>query len=481
MDGVNGSFKKEFIKNLIVTGGYNYVSQLINFFASTIIARFLLPENFGVVAIIAVFTGFVTIFSDSGISLAVIKSRYGYSYDKAMDTLSIFIGVLLFMILTIIAFPITAFYEDERLLLPTILLGSNFVLRSVVIVRGALLSKTMDFNYLGKVTILTTLISGVLTILLAYFGAEHWSLIISQLASSILTAILYESRVRLGFKLYSLKYVIVGFNRTKSVILNLIGFNLINYWARNSDNLIIGKLYGVRDLGIYSRAYTLLTLPLSLISGLTGSILYPSLKGLKDRGVPIQEEYLFILNLINMLSFPVAFILIVFPEELVGVLWGGNWSAVSSLLPYFGVLIFSQSLLSTCGNVLILEGKEKALLFSGWVGAAIMIIGIAIGSSISILAIGQVYSLFFILFVVPFNMFYLFVGALRFRCKDIFFFWVPIIIASIGVWVGCYRQSDEIKLSFLMGLLIVIVLRNGSYLKKAVLSLFIQKGAKIAG
>ncbi|RYG47193.1 MAG: hypothetical protein EOO01_15180, partial [Chitinophagaceae bacterium] len=74
------SFKKTLVKNLLVSGGYNYLSQAIAFFSSIIVSRLLTPESYGFVGIITVFTGFLSIFADSGISLAVIRSNYLYTY-----------------------------------------------------------------------------------------------------------------------------------------------------------------------------------------------------------------------------------------------------------------------------------------------------------------------------------------------------------------------------------------------------------------
>src|SRR5690606_27975806 len=124
----------------------------------------------------------------------------------------------------------------------------------------------------------------------------------------------YEYKLRFKFSVYALPYIKVSFRYTKSLIGSLIGFNLVNYWARNADNLLVGKLYGVNDLGIYNRAYSLLTLPLTLITGLMGTVLYPSLKKLKNDGGDIRVEYMYVLKVTRFLVFPVSFILLLFPH-----------------------------------------------------------------------------------------------------------------------------------------------------------------------
>ncbi|WP_069659967.1 oligosaccharide flippase family protein [Arcticibacter eurypsychrophilus] len=459
------SFKKTFFKNILVTGGYNYISQLIVFLSSFITARLLLPENYGLVGLITVFTNFISVFSDSGISLAVIKSDYGRSYYKGLDTLSIIIGVALFFLTSLLAWPIASFYGNHNLILPAIVLSLTFITRSMSIVRAALLSKALNFNDIGKITLINTIVSIILTIILAYLGAEHWSIIIPQIVTSIIAVVYYEHKTGLGCKLYPFKYAKIAYKHTQNSIKNLLGFNLINYWARNSDNLIVGKFYGVNDLGIYNRAYSLLTLPLSLVTGLMGTVLYPSLKKLKSEGGDINKEYVFVLKIISILVYPIASIFILFPEQLVSFLWGQNWLAVGKLLPYFGLLIFGQSLLSTTGNILVLLNKEKKLMISGWVSAFFTIAGISIGAYYSLVGIAQFYSLSFILFVLPFNMIFIFYKALAFNLRQLLLFWLPVILLSLGIWFACFYDQFELKLFFLFLMLINLGISSGKEIK----------------
>src|SRR5690606_30640186 len=207
--------------------------------------------------------------------------------------------------------------KNSELVIPTLVLGSLFVIRSLSLLRGALLSKSMRFNIIGRTTLISTSVQVLLTIILAYLGADYWSLIIPQVVSSFLILLFYEKETNVGFKVYPLPYVKVAFAHTKRTIGNIMGFNSVNYWARNSDNLIVGKFYGVADLGIYNRGYNLLMIPLTLITGIIGAVLYPSLKKSKSEGGDFHKEYFFILRMITVISYPISFTLILFPNELV--------------------------------------------------------------------------------------------------------------------------------------------------------------------
>lgn len=451
------SFKRGFFQNLLVSGGYNYATQGILFFSTVITSRLLAPETFGFVGLIAVFTGFVSIFSDTGISYAVIRSDYKRTYHKALDNLALYMGFCLCGITLLAAYPISLFFRNKLLLFPTMVMGALFVLKSMSLVRAALLSKALRFGTIGKVTLATSVLQVVLTVVLALSGCGYWSLIVPQLVSGFLTVVLYERHVKLGFRFCSFAQCKVAFRYTRKTIGNLMGFNLIYYWARNLDNLIVGRSYGVMDLGIYNRAYNLLMMPMGIITGLIGTVLFPSLKKLKSEGGDVSREYLFILKILSAVTFPVSAVLVLFPEDLVLMLWGPRWLGVSQFLPYFGLLLFSQSLLSTTGSLLVLFEKERTMVLSGWVGTVATTGGILYGASVSIVGIAQFYSLAFVLFVLPFNLFYLFIGTFRFPRREMLLFWLPVIGISLQLWASCYWQNGAGKIAGVVLLSLLIL------------------------
>lgn len=460
------SFKKEFIKNILISGGYNYLAQGISFFSSVILSRLLTPESYGFVGIITVFTGFLTIFSDSGVSLAVIRSDYAYTYHKSVESLSLVIGIILFSLTSVLSVPISIFFKNSELILPMIFMSLSFIIRSMTLVRGALLAKEMNFGYLGYINLITVISTISLTIILAYAGAGYWSLIIPQTLSGLVILIIQERRLKFGFHFYSFAHIRVALKHTRKTIGNLMGFNVVNYWSRNSDNLLVGRMYGTADLGIYNRGYTLLTTPLGLITGLIGSVLYPSLKKLKSSEEGIRQEYLFILKMITFIAFPISFIFIVFPEQLVHLLWGKVWMDVAKLLPYFGLLLLSQSLTSTVGNMLVLVEKEQVLRISGWISSVVIISAIGYGATISLVAIAQCYSIAFIVIVIPINIYYVFIGALGFTVKKMVVFWSPIILFSVAIWLACFYEYNSLKTIILLVFLLVIAINAKDELLK---------------
>jgi O-antigen/teichoic acid export membrane protein len=332
--------------------------------------------------------------------------------------------------------------------------------------QGALLAKNLDFGYIGKVTLLSTAVSIGLSIPLAFFGAGYWALIFPQIAAAIVTSVLYEKKVRLGFKIYARPYIIVVFRHTKKLIGSVIGFSSVNYWSRNTDNMIVGKWYGAADLGIYNRAYSLLMLPLNLVTGLFNNILFPNLKKLQSRNGDIENEYYFVLTIISLITYPLVLLFVLFPKELVGVLWGRNWMPVADLLPYFGLLIFTQSLLSTSGHLLILQKKERAFMISGWLTALFLISFIILGATISLKGIAQFYSLSYILFVIMMNVFYIYIRTLGLNKARVYAFWLPKVALSLLLWTSLYFNLDGMRNIMIAAFTLYVLLTSWQELKK---------------
>ena len=434
------SFRKNLFKNVIILGGYSYTTQILGFLSTIVLSRLLLPADYGFIALISVFTGFINQFSDAGLSYIIIRSDYNRLFHSAIHYLAILIGILLAVIVILLAYPISVFYKDPALVLPTIIMSSGFILRSFNTVPYGILSKELRFGKLGMIELVCALIDITLMITFAALKFSYWSLIIPGIFSNILRIIMYRTSTGIHFRILKRKYLVVGFRKARGIIGNLTGFNLLNYWGRNSDNLIIGKVFGTQSLGIYDRSYKILSLALNVMTGLFGKVLYPSLKNLTDKGGDVKKEYLNILGIISLLNFPVSALLILLSEPVVRILWSERWIQVAELLPYVGILILTQTLSSTTGNIFILKGKERMLMLLGIPTNIIIIIAIGAGAFFSMTHVMRFYSLAFVALDNPLVMYYGFKKCFGYETSVILKFWIPKVLLSVllivSVWLG---------------------------------------------
>lgn len=436
------TFKRTFFKHLLTLGSYSYGSEIINFLSSAILARLLMPEEYGFVAMIAVFTNFAMIFAGAGLGSDIIRSDYRTTYHKGLFTLSFYIGLILFVLMSLLAYPIAIFYGNMKLIFPTIILSTQFVIRGMTMAHYALLMKYMRFSYIGKVTFHTTLMNIALMILMALLGFSYWSLIIPLLIMAFVRYIFYARATKLPLKLYSRAHIIAAYRKARTIIWSIIGFNIIDYWARNLDNLLAGKMYGEAALGIYNRGFRFLDLSLRLITRMFGTVLYPSLKKLEEEGGPVLKEYLNMLGIISLINFPAGLVLILFPRAFVLILWGTNWLEVVPFLPYFGLLILTQTVIATNDSMFKLFNKERILFYLGAASSAIVAIAIAIGAMQSLLSIAKFYAFAYLFIVIPLQLYVGFIRTLGYHVRLIVSFWLPKMLCFwavlFGVWTHRY-------------------------------------------
>jgi teichuronic acid exporter len=207
---------------------------------------------------------------------------------------------------------------------------------------------------------------------------------------------------------------------------------------------------------------------LALISGLFGTVLYPSLKKLKAEGGDVNGEYMFILKVIGLLVFPISAALLLFPNLLVSILWGPHWSAVAPYLPYFGILIFTQPLLSTIGTFLVLQGKDRTLMYSGWITSAFIVASIIYGASFSMMGMVQAYSLCFLIIVLPYNIVFVYYQKLDFPASVLFKFWFPVLSLSLAIWLACFFNIPTAKYAALALLFIALAASSSKEIKGAI-------------
>jgi len=438
----------------------------MQFFTSVITARLLLPNEIGIVSLVTVFSGFLILFLESGISFLVIRTNYKRHFWKSLSALIIRIGIILFVLLTFLSYPIAIFYQDLRLVAVTIVISLMFLIQPLGVIPRSIILKNQDFKVIGISAFINAFAVLLITSLCLFMNYSFWSVIIGTISGKIFEVIYLINKS--GFPPFfgEKKHLIIGWKNSKTLILSSYGFSLINYWGRNLDNLIIGKYYGAKDLGLYSKAYSLLTFLLNIIRDTIGVILFPILKEHKDKTKHHTNIFYTTLNFTYILVTPISLIFIFFPEEIVMNLWGENWITSAPIIQYFGILLQLQPLIRMSGNIILIENHDKAL-FNGGLGILFSVVGIIYGSTISVTAIAQYYCLSNVTFTTIYSVWYIYLKTLKVPVKNVFKFWgVKLILANL-FWVGISYNFD--------GLMKILALVTIIYLFVKVINLFKTK------
>lgn len=444
-------FKKNFFKSIAAFGGYSYLTWFLETILSTVIlSRFLEPKEYGFVALISIFSGFILLFSNTGLSHSIIRSDYGPTFHRIIFSLSLWVGLILGLLLCLLAYPITLIYGKPELFWPTIVISFQFVTNSMNIVPNAILQKRLEFKSIGKIHFINSAITVCLMIVLAILEFHYWSIIIPLVLQPLIRHILLEQKTHFGFHLYGLKLTMVGLKKIKTLFQSLSLFNFVNYFARNADNFVVGKFYGVGTLGLYDRAYKFIYMARRLINSTIGPVLFPSLIDAKSRGENYKKHFLEILGMLNIINFVIATPLILLAKPISLILWGEKWIGVADFMPYIGAIIPLQTLLIASDDLYMIDKKEKSYVTLGIPLSLILVAGIIIGAFFSALHVARFYALSYTLIQIPIGLYFGHYKILNFSTSQIINFWLPKLILTnlliFSIWFGNMYTTSLIML-----------------------------------
>lgn len=370
-------FKRNTLHGILWSAGSQGLRLIMSLVITSILARLLLPEDYGLIGMITVATGFLLVLKDFGFGAALVQKKE----VADIEYISVFwLNVVMGIVLAIIVFfsaPLIALFYDEPLLIPIArYMSFGFILNSLIVVPNNILYKKIQFKNIFIIDISSLLIGGGVGIIFAYYDWAYWSLVAQSLTSQLVTlfVVFYLSRWKpsLQFSSQSLS----GFT---SFSLPLIADSSINYWVRNLDNLLIGKFLGKSELGYYSKAYNLMLLPVRQLSGTITKVMFPSFSLIQDETKRLGEIYLKITSVVAFVTFPLMGIMFSASEDIILFLFGNNWSLSIPIFKILCLLGAFQSIATLSGNIYLSTGKTKLMLRVGLVTRSVMIISMVLG------------------------------------------------------------------------------------------------------
>lgn len=392
----NVSIKKATIINFV--GKYSNV--LVQLILNSILARLLTPNEFGVVAIITVFINFFTMLADLGIGPAIIQNKK--LQEKEISDIFIFTffaAVIVSIVFAIFSFPLSFMYNNNVYISLGGILSFSILFNILNIVPNALLLKQKKFKTLGIRTVIITIVGGILTIILALNGAKYYSLVISSVLVAILTFCFnfYATKI----KIYP-KFNWNSIKKIREFSSYQLGFNFINYFSRNLDNLLIGKFLGEVPLGYYDKAYKLMLYPVqNLTHGIT-PVLHPILSEYQNERDMIYKSYIKLVKILSLLGIFASVFCFFATKEIIIIMFGEQWIRSIPAFRILSLSIWPQMITGMIGAIFQSTGETKKLFNTGIINTIITIgcilIGLSLGS-IEYISIGVVISYILNLFI----------------------------------------------------------------------------------
>jgi len=394
------SLKTQFSSGIAWTAAARVLQQVIQLGFSIVLARLLSPHDYGLIAMVAVFTGFAWMLTDLGFSTALVQRQdvTDIHVQSVFWTNAAF--SLLLTILSWVAAPWVARFYSLPILAPIFRWVSlNFILGCLGNVPFALLQKRLEFKSIAQADTISLVLSGIAALLLAFFGFGVWTLVIQSLAGNALTALL---RLRSSRWLPKMTFSFAAIKQMLRFTVPLYAFQFVHYWSRNGDNLLVGKFFGAGVLGAYSRAYTLMLLPITQINNVVGQVMFPTFSSIQHDIPRVKQVYLRSISVIALVAFPMMMGLTMLARPFVETVYGTKWAGVIPLLQIFGLLGILQVLINSTGWIFISQGKTNVMfrwgLFFSTAVVGSFVAGILIGSA---RALATCYALVNLIFFYP--------------------------------------------------------------------------------
>jgi len=375
---VEKDLKKRTVFGMLWTATEKFGSMAMSFVSNLILARLLLPEDFGVIGMLQIFISITGAFMIGGFGDAIIQKKDASHTDfSTVFVWNMVLSIFFYVVLFISAPAIARFYEMSILCEVLRVYGLVLILVALSVVQNAILRKQLRFKVLAMRNLVASFCGLVVGIVMAFTGYGVWSLISSALINQIMNVILV-------WRISSWRPSIIF---DKSSFKELFAFggmmmltSLIEKIYNNIQGLLIGKWYTANDLGYYTQAKKLEEVPTNTLSYIVTNVSFPVFSRLQDDNEKLLYALRKNLKAVTYLNFPLCILLIIIAKPLIEILYGAKWDLS---VPYFQLLCLSgllYTLNSLNGNVVKALGKGRLFflinLIQRVVGLALMIVGI---------------------------------------------------------------------------------------------------------
>lgn len=307
----------------VLTLAAQAVKFLLQMGSTVVLARLLSPADFGLFAMVTAVTGFVFLFKDAGLSLATIQqNRITHEQVSMLFWVNVSISILLMIVTSAMAPLIAWFYDDQRLIWMTLVISGSFILGGFSVQHQALLRRQMAFRRLALIDIVAMLCGVVAAIVIGLATRSYWALVAMPVVIMLATAVgvwLACPWVPGPPRRAHGTGAMLRFGGT------LTGFNVVNYFSRNVDNVLTGWWLGATALGFYSKAYSLLLLPINQINGPFSTVMLPALSRLQNDPQAFRKLYLEVIQGIAWLGMPTITLLALHAGSIVPLVLGDQW------------------------------------------------------------------------------------------------------------------------------------------------------------
>jgi O-antigen/teichoic acid export membrane protein len=368
---------KVFVRGVAWTASVKWVTQVVTWGITLVVARLLAPSDYGLVGMAAIYINLFTLFSEFGIGTAVVTLQdLAEDQVSQLHTLSLLLGLLGFMISAAAAIPLGKFFHAPKLPLVVVVLSGGFIVSGIRTVPYSLLQKELRFKLLAVIEGCQGLVQAVVTLVLAFLGFGYWALVLGIFSFSLTPTFLILIWRRQSFAFPRLASIRKAIHYSRHVVIGRLCWASYN----DSDFIVAGRVLGEAPLGAYTLAWTLAHTPLEKLSTLINRVTPSVFAAIQNDPEALRRYLRNITGVTALFIFPATVGLALVAPEFVPLVLGAKWSGVIiplELLALHALIRSNVILLTPLLNVI---GEERFVMWNSVIAMMILPISFYIGS-----------------------------------------------------------------------------------------------------
>lgn len=353
----------------------------------SILTRFLDKSDFGLMALVTFVMGFMNLFNDMGVTSAILhKQGITKNQYASLYWINWMVSIVMYVILLLITPLVTSFYKQPLLNTLIPLIGLNLLISGLGRQYKTIERKHLLFNIISLIDIIGALLSLGLSVVLAVFDYGVFALVYSVIFQALFSNVCYFI---IGIRKYGLLFHF-KFKETKEFLkigMYQVGSQVINYFNRDLDILIIGKFFSTDILGGYSLAKQLVFRPVQVINPVVVKVAAPALALMQKNIQELKSGYLRLVNIVASINIPVYLGLIVLAPWVVKIMYGGGFDEIVVLVRVLSVYMMFRSIGNPVGSLVVATGRTDLEFLWNFITLFIVPVFIYFGSLYGILGV----------------------------------------------------------------------------------------------
>ncbi len=365
------------INGALYLGASQAVRLLVTILSTIVVSRLLAPDDYGVIAMAAPLIAFIVMFQDLGLSAATVqRPTISVEETNALFWINMLASAALAVGLLALAPLAGWFYHDVRAGYVTAASALTLLVSGAALQHNALLTRHLRFAALSAIDIANAVVGFLVAAVAALILHSYWALFLGALAGALVQTTVtwlvapWRPTLRPGLANARGAACFGG---------HVTGFNLVNYFVRNADNVLIARVAGADMLGLYDRSYKLMMLPVQNLNAPLTRLLLPVMSRLQDDPVRYRRTFVFAIRMLMLATAPGVAVATVLSDRLMPFLLGGRWAAAGPIFFWLGLTGLVQPITNMTGVLFMSSGRTGLMARWGLFSAVVTLAGFAVG------------------------------------------------------------------------------------------------------